>query len=288
MNKYKYITDLVSKRLDTISKYNPVSYSVLLDAERYSLLAGGKHLRSLILIKTAMLGGCKIEDVIDFACSIEMVHTYSLIHDDMPEMDNDELRRGKPTCHKKYGADIALLAGDALVTKAFNILAADTHFDDTKKVRCIKILSDLCGEHGMLAGQTIDKISENKRISYSELTQLHARKTGDMFLAAIRMGCVLGDINTILQNKLEKYIDNLGIAFQIQDDILDTTSTSDLLGKPVNSDIESNKSTFVSMLGIDKSKKLLDDKINSAIIIAKSLDDEFFIKLAEYFGKRNN
>lgn len=286
MNKYNNEINLINKRLDELSQYSESSYSRLCEAERYSLMSGGKHLRALILLKIAELGGISNDNSIDFACALEMVHTYSLIHDDLPEMDNDDLRRGVLTCHKKYGADIALLAGDALLTKAFEVIASNSFFSCDIRIKCISILSDACGEKGMLAGQTIDKISENKKIEYDKLLELHARKTGDMFLAAVRMGCALGNITGEKADLLEKYMSLLGIAFQIKDDILDVTSSAEVLGKPINSDIESDKSTFVTLLGIEKSSELLSEKIVEAKKIAIDLDNEFFIDLANFFENR--
>lgn len=286
MNKYKYIIEKVSERLDVLSDYSEVSYSELLDAQKYSLTAGGKHLRALILIKCSMLGNRSLDEVIDYACALEMVHTYSLIHDDLPEMDNDDMRRGMPTCHIKYGTAVALLAGDAMVTKAFNIIACDNHFESDIKIECIRILSEKCGEHGMLAGQAIDKKCEGQAISRELLNELHSRKTGDMFEAAVLIGCTLGNVPDALCKKLVEYIKYLGLVFQIKDDILDVVSSSDILGKPVDSDEKSVKSTYVSVYGLEKSEEILLDKTESAIKIAREIEDPFFIDLAEYFAKR--
>ena len=286
MNKYVDQINLINDRLDELSRFSPSSYSVLCEAERYSLMSGGKHLRALILLQTAKLGGVDYSESVDFACALEMVHTYSLIHDDLPEMDNDDLRRGVPTCHKKFGVDIALLAGDALLTKAFEVIADNECFNSDIKLNAIKILANACGEHGMLAGQTIDKTSENVRISYDRLTELHARKTGDMFLAAIKIGCLIGNLDLNKAELLEKYMSLLGIAFQVKDDILDVTSTAEILGKPINSDVESDKSTFISILGMEKSKELLSEKVAEAKKIALELDSEFFVKLADFFENR--
>ncbi len=286
MNKYKSLIEKINNHLDKISLYDNSSFEILSKAQRYSLMSGGKHLRALILLQTASIGKINVDDILDFASAIEMVHTYSLIHDDLPEMDNDDLRRGVATCHKKFGADIALLAGDALLTKAFNVIANNSSFSSDIKLECIKILSDACGEKGMLAGQTIDKISENKKISYEQLSELHSRKTGDMFLASVKMGCVLGNVDCKTSRLLEQYMSLLGIAFQIKDDILDVTSTREQLGKPINSDIECQKSTFVSLFGLEKSKELLNEKIKQALEIAKQINNQFFVDLAIFFEQR--
>lgn len=286
MNRYSDTVNLISERLCQLSNYNECSYSKLLEAEQYSLTAGGKHLRALILIETARLGGVDIKCSLDYACALEMVHTYSLIHDDLPEMDNDNIRRGKPTCHIKYGADIALLAGDALLTKAFTTITNDIFFSDSVKLSVIRILGDACGEHGMLAGQTIDKISENSLIDLSLLEELHARKTGDMFEAAVKIGCKLANLTLETEVNLIEYIRNLGIAFQIKDDILDIESTSDVLGKPIHSDEKSNKSTFVSIFGLEISKQILSEKIKNAKNAVINIDSDFYTILADYFEIR--
>ncbi len=286
MNKYIGLTENISSRLEELTRYKSCSYETLLEAERYSVTAGGKHLRGLILIETAKLGGAKADTALDFACALEMVHTYSLIHDDLPEMDNDELRRGKPTCHVKFGADIALLAGDALLTKAFSVIASNIFFSERKKSECIRILADACGEHGMLAGQAIDKLSENKKIDFDSLCELHSKKTACMFCAAVQMGCLLGDVSAETEKELLKVMRSLGLAFQIKDDILDVTSESSVIGKPVKSDEKSLKSTFVSLLGIDKSRELLENiasDIKSNPIIVEC---PFFAELADFFVNR--
>lgn len=286
MNRYNDIVNLISARLDELTQFDNCSYSKLLEAERYSLTAGGKHLRGLLLIKTAMLGNVDTRCALDFACALEMVHTYSLIHDDLPEMDNDDLRRGKPTCHIKFGADVALLAGDALLTKAFSVIAANRFFSDSVKIRCISILADACGEHGMLAGQIIDKVSENCEIDYEKLCELQQRKTGDMFKAAIKLGCCIAGLELKYEVALNNYVENLGLAFQIKDDILDVESCAEALGKPVYSDEKCNKSTFVSIFGLDKAKQILKDKIADAKMAVNNIDDPFFILLADYFADR--
>lgn len=286
MNKYSELIEKISTHLDLLSDYSSSSYEVLTKAEKYSLVSGGKHLRGLIVLKCAMLGGAEVDKIINFACALEMIHTYSLIHDDLPEMDNDDFRRGVPTCHKKFGADIALLAGDALLTKAFDIVANDNHYPSDIKIECIKILTRACGEHGMLAGQTIDKCSENKHISLDELLELHARKTGDMFSAAVRLGCALGKVDIETTQNLISYINELGLAFQIKDDILDVTSTAEVLGKPINSDEKSNKSTFISVLGLEESMNLLNTKVETAKKYVSNINDQFFIDLADFFVSR--
>lgn len=286
MNKYSDIINLISSRLEDISDFSDCNYNSLLSAQKYSLTSGGKHLRGLIVLKCAMYGGVDIDRALDYACALEMVHTYSLVHDDLPEMDNDDFRRGKPTCHKKFGADIALLAGDALLTKAFNVITNDGNFDNDTKIDVIRILSQKSGEHGMLAGQTIDKECENKSISEELLCELQLRKTGELFVAAVEIGCRLGSIKENIKNNLVEYIRHLGLAFQIKDDILDVTSSQEVLGKPINSDDKCSKSTFVSIFGLDRAKEIMNDKICAAKRLVCDIEDPFFTELAEYFAKR--
>ncbi len=286
MNRYSDTVKLITLRLEQIMSYDKCGYDTLLEAEKYSVTAGGKHLRGLILLETAKYGGITADNAVDFACAVEMVHTYSLIHDDLPEMDDDDLRRGMPTCHKKFGTAIALLAGDALLTKAFSVISNDSNFDCDKKIECIRILSNACGEHGMLAGQTMDKLSENKQIDIQTLTDLHNRKTTDMFCAAVKMGCVLGNIPHYIRDQLVKGMSILGLAFQIKDDILDITSDTESLGKPVKSDQKCNKSTFVSTIGLEKSCALLDRLVSDTKMIPVFQNTPFFNELANFFINR--
>ena len=286
MNNYFDIINTISFRLNQISDFSDSNYNSLLSAEKYSLTSGGKHLRGLIVVQCAMLGGVDISKSIDYACALEMIHTYSLVHDDLPEMDNDDLRRGKPTCHKKFGADIALLAGDALLTKAFNVVANDKNFNSDVKVDIVRILSEKSGEHGMLAGQTIDKECENKNVTETLLCELQQRKTGKLFEAAVEIGCKLGNVDSKIKNILIEYIGYLGLAFQIKDDILDVSSSEEVLGKPINSDNKCCKSTFISVYGLEKSKEIMKAKIEAAKRLVINIDAPFFTELADYFVKR--
>lgn len=286
MNRYTDTVKLISARLEELSHYDFCSYEKLLEAQKYSLTSGGKHLRGLILMQTAALGGVDADVSLDFACALEMVHTYSLIHDDLPEMDNDDIRRGKPTCHIKFGTDIALLAGDALLTKAFSVISKAKGSSLDAKLKCVEILADSSGEHGMLAGQAIDKISENISIDINLLEELQARKTGDMFVAAIKMGCILGNVDFETEKSLIEYMRHLGIAFQIKDDILDVTSSLNILGKPVGSDAASNKATFVTLLGLEEAQLQLENKLKLAKSSVLKIDEPFYTILADYFGSR--
>ena len=238
----------------------------------YSLEAGGKRIRpTLTLIFSEVCGGT-IEQALPFACGIEMIHTYSLIHDDLPCMDDDDLRRGKPSNHKVYGEDIALLAGDALLTNAFATVLSEEAVSlvgGEKAAKCGRILAILSGMTGMVGGQVIDLQSEGKKVPIDTIRQMHLKKTSALIKCACMMGAVVGSNNEEHIKIAETYGENLGLAFQIMDDILDVVSDEKSLGKPIGSDAENEKSTFVTLLGLDKCYELVNEYTEKAI---KSLD----------------
>ncbi|MGN0489200.1 MAG: polyprenyl synthetase family protein [Ruminococcus sp.] len=240
----------------------------LISSMEYSLKAGGKRIRPTLVLEFSRVCGGTDEVAMPFACALEMIHTYSLIHDDLPCMDNDDMRRGKPSNHIVYGEDIALLAGDALQSLAFETMSkADTVSNSGAEiaVKCINILSNYCGAVGMVGGQVIDLEHENKETTIDVITQMHHKKTGGLIKAACEMGCVCGNADNEKILSARKYGENIGLAFQIMDDILDVTSTGEKLGKPIGSDKENNKSTYVSLLGIDKCRELVEKYTSSAI-----------------------
>lgn len=232
----------------------------LLDAMRYSLLAGGKRIRPVLTMKFCQAAGGSPEDALDFACGVEMLHTYSLIHDDLPCMDNDDLRRGKPTCHKVFGETVATLAGDALQAAAFRMVLSATGNDDTAKTLAAGTLAAAAGELGMCGGQFLD-MEECAAHSEEELYAIHSRKTGALLRAACVMGVYAagkyGTANEELARAAERYAEHLGLAFQIQDDILDVTATTEALGKPVGSDAVNQKATYVSLFGVEPCRELV-------------------------------
>ena len=242
---------------------------VLIDSMEYSLEAGGKRIRpTLTLIFSEVCGGT-IEQALPFACGIEMIHTYSLIHDDLPCMDDDDLRRGKPSNHKVYGEDIALLAGDALLTNAFATVLSEEAVSlvgGEKAAKCGRILAILSGMTGMVGGQVIDLQSEGKKVPIDTIRQMHLKKTSALIKCACMMGAVVGSNNEEHIKIAETYGENLGLAFQI---ILDVVSDEKSLGKPIGSDAENEKSTFVTLLGLDKCYELVNEYTEKAI---KSLD----------------
>ena len=242
-------------------------FDLVIEAMNYSLLDGGKRLRPAILLEFYKIcGGDK--DALNFAAALEMIHTYSLIHDDLPCMDNDDFRRGKPSCHKKFGEQYALLAGDALLTEAFK-LAAISNINSEYKVKAIEKLSNFSGIYGMIGGQTIDLINENKSCELSTILTMYDLKTACLLKAAATIGCILAGADENAVKKAEDYATNLGIAFQIRDDLLDYIGDESLLGKPILSDDKNNKSTYVSIVGIENAKEDVSFYSQKAL---KSLD----------------
>ncbi len=250
----------------------------LLNAMRYSLLAGGKRIRPVLTMKFCQAAGGKPEEALDFACGVEMLHTYSLIHDDLPCMDNDDLRRGKPTCHKVFGETTATLAGDALQAAAFRtVLSAEGAWSDPSAPgAAASILAQAAGESGMCGGQYLDTVGDGEPHTVEQLRVIHAGKTG----ALLRAACLMGVIASSGYRKVDyrsfeaakNYAEDLGMAFQIQDDILDVTSTTETLGKPAGSDAANRKTTFVTLLGISACRDLVREHTERA---KAALEDAF-------------
>lgn len=237
------------------------------EAMRYSLLAGGKRIRPILTMKFCEAAGGTLEEALDFGCGVEMLHTYSLIHDDLPCMDDDELRRGLPTCHKKFGECVATLAGDALQAAAFRtVLSAEgdwRHGGRLAAAQAAKILADAAGEAGMCGGQYWDTIGNGQPRTLESLTEINSKKTGALLQAACMMGVCASmgrrEVDRSCMNAARDYGENLGLAFQIQDDILDTVSTAGELGKPIGSDAANQKVTYVTLLGTEACEALVLD-----------------------------
>lgn len=227
----------------------------LFEAMRYSLLAGGKRLRPVLALAACEAAGGAIDAAMGFACAIEMIHTYSLIHDDLPCMDDDDLRRGRPTNHKVYGEAIAVLAGDALLTDAFAVLAGSMA-PQSAVIATVSELARAAGSAGMVAGQTIDLLGEGRLMTVEELEYLHGKKTGALFIAAVRGGARLGGASEAQLGALETYARALGLAFQVIDDILDVESSAEQLGKRTGKDAVHGKNTYPGLLGLERSRTL--------------------------------
>lgn len=263
-------------------------YRVLLDAMTYSLMAGGKRLRPVLLLSFCEAVGGDMERAIPAACAVEMVHTYSLIHDDLPCMDDDDYRRGRLTCHKVYGEDLATLAGDALLTAAFETLSSMEEAPD-RLLRCVSILSRGAGEHGMVAGQILDLAGEKTTLTEQQLRQVHLHKTGDLIRAACQMGVVLGGGTEAQVKQAGEFATALGMAFQIRDDMLDEIGSQEELGKPVGSDESNGKSTFVTLFGLEKCQALVEQETAKALEALEQggfADTAFLKELALSLTKR--
>ncbi len=256
----------------------------LREAMEYSLFAGGKRLRPGLVLGAAEITGGNDERALPAACAVEMIHTYSLMHDDLPAMDDDDLRRGRPTSHKVYGEAMAILAGDALLTMAFEVAS------QSGDARVVAELAGAAGAEGMVGGQVIDLMSENEQLTVDELQRLHACKTGALIRASVRAGVLLGGGSEEALTRLTQYGEHIGLAFQIADDILNVTGTEAAMGKPVGSDEAHHKSTYPALLGLEKAKELADACVAQAIQTLEDFGDEaaHFRALAQYIVERDS
>ena len=290
-DEYKELVD--QHLMDFIPNIDNKSIS-LYESMKYSLTAGGKRLRPVLLLAACEFAGGNIKEAIPYACAIEYIHTYSLIHDDLPAMDNDDLRRGLPTNHKVYGDAIAILAGDGLLNCAFEAISKDMmlFYDSPEKIRkrvnAAYEIAKGAGVRGMVAGQVSDIEAENAIASKEMLECIHLNKTGALIRAAIKAGLYLGNPTDSMINDLEKYSENLGIAYQIADDIMDVVGNPDEMGKAAGSDEKKHKNTYTSILDIDHARNRLDELTAKAVeSIEKYYDNaEFFRNLVLDLAKR--
>lgn len=237
----------------------------IFDSMRYSLFAGGKRLRPVLLLAAADAVGADGNKFLNVACGLEMIHTYSLIHDDLPAMDNDDYRRGKLTNHKVYGEGIAVLAGDSLLTYAFETMLSQEGVDPKTLLKVVKEIASAAGPEGMVGGQVIDMESEGKAVSFDTLQQMHRAKTGALFRAAVRAGAILGGASEEEIEALTVYAEKFGLAFQITDDILDVIGTAEAIGKPVGSDLKNNKSTYVTLHSVEIAQQMAKETVADAV-----------------------
>ncbi len=289
--KYHPHRDLVEKRLGEFFPDGGLN-----EVMRYSLMAGGKRIRPVLCMAFCEAAGGKAEAALDFACAVEMLHTYSLIHDDLPCMDNDDLRRGKPTCHKKFGEAAAVLAGDALQAAAFRtVLQCETLQLDTALQMAALILSEAAGPEGMCLGQYWDTVGMEGPDSLDKLMEIDDRKTGDLLRAACMMGVMAAvgcqeDVPGECMDAAMGYSAGLGLAFQIQDDILDVTSTAEVLGKPIGSDAEQGKTTYVTLAGLEECRgavRRYTQAAKEALGAAEWIGGtEFLVALADELAQR--
>jgi len=285
--KAKQIDEYLEQYLQSEKEYP----SIIFEAMRYSVFAGGKRLRPVLLLSACETLGGDTEKAIPFACAIEMIHSYSLIHDDLPAMDNDDYRRGMLTSHKKFGEDIAILAGDGLLHHAFEIMSdACVKYCSEKTVKAMQAIAHGAGVFGMLSGQVADVISEGKQIDEKTMYFIHKNKTAAMLQGALKAGTLLAGGTEQHIKMMEQAGEKIGVAFQIADDILDVTSTFQELGKPVHSDEKNEKNTFVTMYGIEASQKMVQTLSEEAIAIFQTFGEkaDFLIELTQYLMKRKN
>lgn len=284
--------DIINIYLQTVVGKCTFGEDVVHEAMKYSLSIGGKRIRPVLVLEFARLCGGDITKALPFAAALEMVHTYSLIHDDLPCMDDDDMRRGMPSCHKKFGEEYALLAGDGLLTGAFGVIASSDIAKERPDVaiKAVSLLSELAGADGMIGGQVIDLKNEDKKAPLETLSLMDSLKTGALIKCAALLGVTSAGGSNEQRNAAEVFAENLGHAFQIVDDILDVTGTQEQLGKPIGSDAQSGKSTYVSLLGLEKSKQYAEELTEKAITALDVFADDadFLRELALKLINRQN
>ena len=285
--RYKSYLELIEPALKSrFGEVRGFAFDGLLEAMDYSLTAGGKRIRPVLAMEFARLGGLEAGEALPVACAVEMLHTYSLIHDDLPCMDNDDLRRGKPTNHKVFGESTAVLAGDALQAEAFGAILRSS-LPAERRASCAEILAGAAGVDGICGGQFIDLSSEGHALSADELSELQGRKTGALLSAACMLGAAAAGAGGDALEAASQYGARLGAAFQIRDDMLDVISTESELGKPIGSDAQEGKTTFMSLYGEEKCAQLVEDITEAAIEAVRDLDrDGFLSELARRMAVR--
>lgn len=284
--RYSEYQEAIEKYLDGLfTAQKP--YSQLYEAIRYSILGGGKRIRPVLTLEFARLGGINWRLALPFACALELVHNYSLIHDDLPCMDDDDLRRGKPTTHKVYGETLAILAGDALQPEAFRLILEAPALSGERKLDAMRVLLNACGADGMVAGQVLDTLCPIENTE--QLRHMEELKTGCMIAAAAELGCAASGMNAGMRNLAVQYAKDLGLAFQIRDDMLDVEGDAAVFGKPIGSDKEEGKFTFVDALGIEGCRAEVARLTEEAKSVVKHwADSQFLVTLADKLAGRVN
>ena len=276
---------MIEQRLGEVFSNSP-QYADLREAMEYSLLAGGKRVRPVLTLETCRLCGGNLQAALPFACAVEMVHTYSLIHDDLPAMDDDQLRRGRPTNHVVYGEATAILAGDGLLTAAFGQLAG-AELPPERIAGAVACLSKAAGPEGMVGGQALDMAGEGRALTRGELELLQSLKTGALICAAAQLGCIAAGGSREQMDRITRYAQALGRAFQVRDDMLDVISSDQELGKPVGSDRANEKSTFVTALGLEGCGQLVEELTEQAVAALEGFEHpEFHMWLARQLAGR--
>ena len=293
MNRYEqqlasYATQVNDALRERLHFDRELRQIVVVDAMRHSLLDAGKRLRAAMVLEFGRLTHASREGAMALACAIEMIHAYSLIHDDLPCMDDDDFRRGKPSCHKAFGEANALLAGDGLLTLAFET-AADAPLSDVQRVEAVRTLAKAAGVRGMLGGQVIDLSCEGKPVDLETLNTLYELKTGALLRASARLGCLAGNAGEELLETADRYARACGLAFQITDDILDVAGDAEKLGKPTGSDEENHKTTYVTLLGLSGARERARELIGEAgECVAAIPGNEFLLWVAEMILGRDH
>lgn len=272
-------TVLIENKINQVLSDHGTEYDELLKAMHYSASAGGKRIRPKLLMEFMRISGGNPENALNFAVALEMIHTYSLIHDDLPCMDNDDMRRGKPSCHKAFGEATALLAGDALLTESFGLAAKTENVPADRVVKALAQLSACAGVNGMIGGQVLDLKYENSKAPLDIVCELYRLKTGALLKAAATIGCILAGADEIKIDKACQIAEKIGLSFQIRDDILDIIGDEKVLGKPIGSDCKQNKSTYVSLVGIDKAQNDVISLTNEAVSLLSDFNDADELKL---------
>lgn len=282
------IKELINKKLD---EYIPKAYpEKLWEAMRYCTLDGGKRVRALLCLESCKTFSGSVENALPTACAIEMIHAYSLVHDDLPCMDNDDFRRGKPSTHRQYGEDIAVLTGDALIPLAYETILTYTTSDvpDNKKLLVLMEFSKSIGANGLVGGQVVDMQSEGQTIDKETLHYIHSNKTGALIRFSARSGAILGGATETQLKAITTFSEAIGLAFQISDDLLDITSSKDTLGKTPGKDAATGKNTYPKLYGVDTSSQELNNLYNKAkaALLDNNIHSEILLELAEYIIKR--
>ncbi len=287
--KFSEYQDLINKALDESIAQKDCLYGNIFEAMRYSLNAGGKRIRPVLVLEFARIFGVSAEAAMPFAVALEMIHTYSLIHDDLPCMDDDDLRRGRPTSHKKFGEAIAVLAGDALLNRAFEHVLESSKLSPEITLKALSCLAAASGAEGMIGGQVIDMEGESRVLDVDEIKLLQKMKTGALIRAGALMGCILGKAPDECVLAASRYAENIGLAFQIRDDILNVEGDVETMGKDCGNDEESEKSTFVRLWGLAKCKEEVEKLTALAVEASRDLpESEFLIWLAGKLLSRKN
>lgn len=285
---FQIVSAKVDAELDRLLTPSSYASSVLVDAMRWSVFAGGKRFRPALVFASGSVFDADDDILITTAAAVEMLHTYSLIHDDLPSMDNDDLRRGRPTCHKQFGEATAILAGDALQAKAFETIAKDEQLSDELRVQLLLRLGESAAR--MVAGQQLDLEAEGKELSLENVGSIHSNKTGALIHFSVTAGAMIGDANNAELNVVSIYGSELGLLFQITDDLLDITESSEALGKTAGKDLDSSKATYPAVIGIEESRKFAVDVGDRAINALAKIErpTELLGNIADYLLNRRS